>query len=106
MSVLRRIANQLLADIITILEKPIVALIGIVSRRPAVLGLLNKILSRFPHLQHHLMQLHRRSYQNPLASNSIPKPETYGASSGGLNRSARVIYAELMAATEKRNTRD
>ena len=93
MSALKQIANQVLARAIVVFEKPIVGLMRIVARQPAVTNYLMRLLSKFPHLQNHLMQLYRQSDKNSRQAISNLNANANATIGQEMNRNTRAIYA-------------
>jgi len=106
MSALKQIANQVLNRAIVVFEKPIIWLMRIVARQPAVTNYLMRLLSKFPHLQNHLMQLYRQSDKNSRQAVSNLNAEPNATIGKEMNRNTRAIYKQLKAALEERSARD
>ena len=106
MSALKQIANQVLARAIVVFEKPIVGLMRIVARQPAVTNYLMRLLSKFPHLQNHLMQLYRQSDKNSRQAISNLNANPNATIGQEMNRNTRAIYKHLKTAIEERSARD
>lgn len=106
MIALKRIANQILIKAIVVFEKPIVWLMGRVARRPAITSYLVRLLSKFPHLQNHLMQLYRQNDKSWQQAISNPHPSRSVAIGKEMNRNARVIYEQLKDVADNSSARD
>ena len=106
MSELKQIANQVLTRAIVVFEKPIVWLMRIVARQPAVTNYLMRLLSKFPHLQNHLMQLYRQSDKNSPQAISDLNANPNATIGQEMNRNTHAIYQQLKAAVKERSARD
>ena len=106
MSALKQIANQVLARAIVVFEKPIIWLMRIVARQPAVTNYLMRLLSKFPHLQNHLMQLYQQSDKNSRQAISNLNANPNAIIGQEMNPSTRAIYQQLKAAVKERSARD
>ena len=106
MSALKRTINQALTRAIVVFEKPIVWLMRILARLPAVTNYLMRLLSKFPHLQNHLIQLYRQS--DKKSPQAISDLNAYPNATIGreMNRRTRAIYQHLKTAVEERSARD
>ena len=106
MIALKRIANQVLTKAIVVFEKPIVLLMGRVARRPAIAGYLVRLLSKFPYLQNHLMQLYRQNEKTGQQAISNPNTSRNVAIGKEMNRNARAIYEQLKDVADNSSARD